>query len=232
MSRTRKTVGILFSVIGVLLLFHPTLLPLVAYPLIHVDDPDNDATNLIFLRSAKISDDAFSFAKEFANRDPKHRVFVFHDFVRRAEAIGAAPSFLNITTQMLVDAGVPQEQIGVVGDGTAITSIEEIQQSDAWLAGQPSDARLMIVTGLLESGKYSTVAKQYIDPSLRDRVRILGFEVRGINSSNWWHTRTGLKDVLRNQLRLIHYWLTGERRPDVDWDPDAYEQQLVKAHAE
>ena len=105
MSRTRKTVGILFSVIGVLLLFHPTLLPLVAYPLIHVDAPDNDATNLIFLRSAKISDDAFSFAKEFANRDPKHRVFVFHDFVRRAEAIGAAPSFLNITTQMLVDAG-------------------------------------------------------------------------------------------------------------------------------
>lgn len=231
MSRARKTAGLLFSIVGVILLLHPTLLPLVAYPLIHVDEVDDNATSIIFLRAAKLSDDAFSFATEFANQDPQHRVLVFHDFARRAEAIGAAPSFAKVTTQMLVEAGVSPEQIEVVGDGTAITSIEEIQQSDAWLARQPSDTRLMILTGLLTSGKYSTVANQHIDQSRRDRVRILGFEVSGINSSNWWHTRTGLKNVLKNQVRLLHYWLTGERRPNVDWDPDAYERELVNAHA-
>ena len=224
MSNNRRLIALLIA--GTLLLiFHAPILRLVMMPLARMDRPDPSARYLLFLRSAKSADSAYAFAHKFANQDPDNKLLLFHDYVRRAESIGAAPSFLDVSKHLLIERGIPPEQIEVIGQGHAITVTEKFQVAAEWLKQHP-DERLLVATQLLRSGKLVDVANATLSKSERARVRVLGFRRPRIEYENWWRSRTGIKEVLRHYLQMIHYWLVGELRPKLDWDPDAYETML------
>lgn len=206
--------------------FYTSLLRALAVPLTRGDEL-SDTDFLVFLRAARGSLAAYEFAAEFANQRPDRRVLILHDYVRRAEAIGATPSFVAGVTEALIDQGVPDNQIEVIGDGSAITATESLLAIKNWLATQPESASAIIVTHRFLATARRTVADQVMQGGVRNRVSIIGFSVRGIDESNWWRSATGIKTCIDKYLLVVHLYLFGDRRPAMEWDPDVYEQALI-----
>lgn len=224
----RRRVGFAIAFVALCAIFHAKLLTCVAYPLT-TQDPvaKTDAKNLLFLRSAKSSTEAFAYATTFAKSDPIHRVLVLKDYVRRSEEIGAYASFVGETVAMLEENGVPAEQIEVIGDGQVITMGEQMKYASDWLSEQPESVRLNVVTWLFETGFVRTCADQFVAPNLRPRLRVCSFNRAGLDETNWWKSSRGIKWCVRAYLRLIHLHIFGSNRPNVTWDPDVYEAELL-----
>lgn len=244
-TRWLRLLCIVFVLAGV---FYRPILALAVWPLCQSDaQPDQQAGQpmdqlmgqlsgqladgpemkyLLFLRSARAARPAFPFAAEFVQRQPDRRVLVFRDYVRRAESIGAAPPFVANAITELVEHGIPRERIDVIGEGQAITSGEVVSEASTWLAQQDGDEQLLVVSNTFRTGYLHSVAGDGVPPDLRSRMHLVGFDVHGINSRTWWKNAAGLKLAIREWLRLVHLWTYGERRPNVDWDPAAYEASL------
>ena len=207
------------------LFFHPVLLTWLTYPITRSDRPV-DAQYLLFLRSAQLSGPAFELAAEFASQSGDRMVFVYRDFVRRSEAIGASPSFLDGAIDQLVAHGVPREQIQVLGMANEITYGAILRNTAAWLSKQSDDDQILVLTHNFQTGYLVDVANQSIDPLLRERLHIIGGSRLGVTRANWWRSATGVKYMLEDSLRLLHLWCWGEFEPQIRWDPDDYEAQL------
>lgn len=223
----RRTWIFLSSLLLFLFVLHPLLLPLASWHLTREDEPVDGAKDLLFLRSARSSQEAFDFASEFAKRDGSHRILVIRDFVRRAEAIGAEAPFLETTIEMLEEEGVPRDQIEVIGDGVVMTTTEKLRFVSEWLQSQPEQIDLLLATETFGSGFVKFAANEAMTQRTLSQIHVIGFDRGGVNSQNWWKSPLGLKDFFRTNLRLIHLLLIGENRPNIDWDPDEYEKSLL-----
>jgi hypothetical protein len=208
-------------------LFRSHILRAIAFPLIR-SDAAVDAQDLLFLRSAKGCDDAYDFAADFARQTPRRHILILRDYVRRAEAIGAEAGFVETTISMLREHGVPSDRILVMGHGKAITASETLTEAANWLSSQSDAHRLLVVTHRFNTGYLMDVAHASIDQQLRSRMHILGFPKQEIDENNWWQGVRGVKSMIQDQLRLVHLWIFGERRPKLAWDPDQYERSLLK----
>lgn len=227
-SRRRLSLATVLLIALIAVIFHRHLLRAVAYPVTHADQPSDEASHVLFLRSAKTVPAAFDYAAEFAQRSDDHRIMVLRDFVRRSEAIGAAASFVGETIELLIDGGVPATQIETIGDGQIMTMEEQLSYAADWLAQQDPEMQLHVLTRHFEAGFVRTIADGVISEELRSRVHVLGFERAGVNATNWWKSSSGLKWCIRADLRLIHLHMFGDHRPEINWDPDRYEASLRK----
>ena len=220
----RRCLYFLLACLALVTVFHGRLLPLFAYPLVR-SDPLVDAEVLLILRRTCESLPAYPFAADYVRSDPKRRVLVLRDYERRAERVGADPDFVEITTQLLMERGVPRDRIEVIGDGSSMTPSELIRDAARWLSERPDSTKMLVGTHSFDCGYLVHCAKS-IDPDVRRNMYIVGFEQNGVNRNNWWKNAEGLKSLLRQHLRLLHLRLFGDNRPDVDWDLDAYERGL------
>gem|GEM_PF-3896431 len=234
-SLSRRRLLVVIALIALTaIIFHRKLLTAAAYPLTRADKPSDRATHLLILRSAKTVPAVFDYVTTFAQQDATHRVLVLRDFVRRSEEIGATASFVDETIEMLVESGVPIDQIQTIGDGQAMSTAEQMSSVKTWLEEQlqeQPDLRLHVVTRRFESGFVCTSADDIVPSELRQRMHVLGFE-RGVSASNWWKSARGMKSCIRAYLRLIHFHLFGDQRPTISWDPDRYEESLRQSLAE
>ena len=229
-SRRRLFLIVIALISLAAIIFHRNLLTASAYPLTRADQPSDAATHLLILRSAKTVPAVFEHVTAFAKQDANHRVLVMRDFVRRSEEIGATASFVDETIEMLIESGVPIEQIETIGDGQAMSTNEQMSGVRSWLEQQleeQPDLQLHVVTRRFESGFVCTSADDVVPTEFRQRMHILGFE-RGVSASNWWKSARGMKSCIRAYLRLIHFHVFGDQRPAIDWDPDRYEESLKK----
>ncbi len=222
----RHAFGVLFVLAGLAFVFHAPLLRLFIRPITRMDKVNPQANNLVLFRSCRHSARAFDYARDFIAKDSAHRLLVLHDYARRSEAIGAEPSFVNVSLEMLLERGIPRDRIELLGDGTNITTTEKMATITAWLSSHPDESLLAMVDAL-KSGRVVTVANCTLTKEHRQRLSILGFELNKADNHIWWKSRSGLKDVLRGQLWLIHYCLFGELRPDTSWNPDDFEKELI-----
>lgn len=228
MFRRRSLYILLFLLIVAGL--HSWILPVLAWPISNGDKPV-PAKYLLFLRSAKHSLAAFEFTREFVAEDPARLVLVHQDYVRRAESIGAEPNFVETTIQMLVDAGVPRDRIETIGESYALNPPETMQDASTWLKTREPDAQLLLLTHLFYCG-YLRHGKKSIDPDVASRIHVIGPQEHGVTRTNWWKSSMGLKKFLSESLRLLHANAFGHSRPEFDWDPGFYEQELKSRYQE
>lgn len=221
----RRTWVIVLGLVVIGLLLHPWLLSGLARP-ISRGDGVAEASHLLFLRSARAAPAAFDFARDFVLADSSRRILVFQNYVRRAEAIGAGLPFVETTIGLLVESGVPEEQIEVIGDPNIITTTETMGYMVDWLQTQSSDTNLLVITHSFRSGYITTVTDAVVPAAVRGRLHVVGFERSGVNATNWWKSATGLKLFFAESMRRIHLSVYGNRRPPVAWDPDRYEASL------
>ena len=88
----------------------------------------------------------------------------------------------------------------------------------------------MVVCRQFESGHFRFIVDSVLKPGTAARVGILALPARGRDPTNWWRSRSGVKDFMFFWLQMAYARYGGPNRPVVRRQSlDAYQATLRDA---
>ena len=110
--------------------------------------------------------------------------------------------------------------------GEANDAWEEARLLAAWLRARPG-VKAVVVCRQFESGYFRFVVDSILKPGAAARVGILGLPARDYDATNWWRSRSGVKDFMFSWLQMAYARYGGQNRPVVRRQSlDAYQATL------
>lgn len=224
---------IVLSASTVLLLYHATLLQAVTGLLIVNEEPigsDVDADYVWIRTGDGISGDGdrcYDWAAKLYERDPSRRILLSVPPPSRLVQGGALPAFEETSLRELFARSVPLEAVTTI-EGNEHDPWLEARSLDVWLRGNPN-ARVLLLSSRFGSRRWSHLLDTVLDTEHRDKVKIWALADRNCDETNWWHTRSGFKNVFIAYVELAYAWFQGEDRPSWEWrSPDEYERTFLE----
>jgi hypothetical protein len=168
-------------------------------------------------------DHRFETGAALYRENPLRTIIMVRAAPNRLVRLGILPSNERIGQAVLHRRGVPDEAIAVLENGAA--PLSELQH---WLRSHP-EKRVILVCARFSSRRQSWALAKTLEPGERDRVHIFAVRDDDYDETNWWTSRTGVKEFFNAWLGQVYSWLGWEEEPQQPWDPDEYERDLAKA---
>jgi hypothetical protein len=155
-----------------------------------------------------------------------HRVLLFRRNPGRLQLMGVLPTDEQIGLRELSRGGVAGGAIEILASGHA--SDEDVLVSlDAWLKGQPSEV-VGIYCSRFGSRRMDMLCHRLLAPTTRGRIVVVPLADRRFDESNWWKSRSGIKELFGSAFRLTYAWLRGvDRRSRPMLNAEQYESLVL-----
>lgn len=220
MRVTRFRVALLVLLLAVL--FHGPALRLAARPLV-VDERVASVDAVVVVSGDRSIEEAARLIRE----QRAGEVLLIEPYPVRLVRYGVLRPRAEQDRSQLVTRGVPESAV-VVLDGEANGSWESARRLGHWLNEHP-ERRVLILRDRFHGRYQRHIVNAVLDESAASRVSYFGLKDRRFDESNWWRSRSGIKEFIASAMDLAHVLVCGESSPAAEWwDPDEYEQQLVR----
>lgn len=225
--------AILLVVLACVCLCHRPVLRAVAGLLIVDQHPT--AIDIIWIQSENgLNCDGargYDHAASLYHEDTSRGVILTRPYPNRLVRTGVVPTFEEISRCELAARGVPEEAVTVL-DGTAQNPWQEARNLGTWLE-EHADADVLLLCDRFGSRRWQFILNTVLGQHRADAVKILALPDGGYDETNWWKSRSGVKDLFYRYVALVYAWCritdTPERSP---WDPDKYERILRRTAEE
>jgi hypothetical protein len=166
-------------------------------------------------------------AADLYHENPRRSILITRGVRDRVIQIGVLPPLEEVARKHLMDRGVPSEAIEFFGDACR-DRWETARALQRWLERNP-EKRVLLLCGRFRSRQCLDILRQVLEPQEVARIDIRGLPNYRCDETNWWKSRTGVKQFINAWLGLLCTWTSGEpvEKP-VPWDPETYEE-LVEA---
>lgn len=154
------------------------------------------------------------------------RVLVLQDAPGRLQRLGIVQPSGEALRAELLELGVPDAAFELIpyGDVPLAYSLENLQR---WLDRHPR-VGVSLACGRLEARACRAIADRVLTPEAAQRTRIVAVEVNGINETNWWKSRAGLRACMGGFADWIHAeFIGGEAVPAHPDSPRAHIRRLL-----
>jgi hypothetical protein len=227
-GRKKFLLGSIAVVSLVCAVFHRVILRAAVDGLI-VDDPVESCATLVVVNG----DRKYAVAAEMFHQGKIQHVLLPKEPPRPLVACGIIePHELKVRRE-ITELGVPESAVTITDDPTrGIWEIADVVREQ--LAANPAESRLAVVADLVQTGRLRYVLEESLSKAELARVRIHAIRDRRYDETNWWRTRTGLRDVTLTYLRYLHNGLIGRPEPYTppEWSPAVFERQLLDRQAQ
>ena len=122
--------------------------------------------------------------------------------------IGVLPSFETLSRRELGRRGVPAAAITVV-DGQATDEWEEARLLGVWLQARP-EATVAIVCSQFDSGHFRYILDSVLARRDAARSDIIALRADDHDTTDWWCSRSGVKDFMFSWLEMAYARCQGE----------------------
>ncbi len=149
-----------------------------------------------------------------------------------AEEAGILPTSHALELRELISLGAQESQIRVLNgrakeyDDAAHIVADELRQSP--------DTTVIILCHRPHGRNVRLVFSELLGKSLASHFTVLGLPDDEFDEQNWWRSRSGWKETFTAISDLAFTLVIGVEQPQgrAEWDPDAYERQLVSEYGE
>jgi hypothetical protein len=192
------------------------------------EDPPGDC-DVVWIRPR--CDGAFDVVAGLYREAPSRRVVLVEPAPIRLVQAGFLPTFEAICRRELEARGIPQNSVAVVGRG-ARNGWDEARLAAAWFEANPS-ARVAILCDRFSSGALRSILDAVLPPEHAARIRIVALPSRRYDETDWWQSRTGVRQFMYAAIARAYVSWVGE--PDevpTAQSPEDFEQMLEQIVAE
>ena len=201
---------------------HGLLLRGVAAPLVSEQPADGVAT--MVLRGDERGESGFrgfDAAEAFYHQAPERHILLIERRPGRLVELGILSSFATLGRRELSLRGVPDAAIEVI-PAFAADPWEEGELLAAWLREHPS-VTVAVYCNALGSRHLRYILDRVASPAEAAAARIVVASDSYHDATNWWKTRSGVKEFMLSWLEMAYTWRQGRRRP-------VQQQQSVEAY--
>ncbi len=226
----RWRVGLLAAAGVAVWLGHGWVLRGLAAPLVS-QQPADGATLLVLWGDERGADGGHGFdaAATFYRQDPSRHVLLIGRRPSRLVELGILSPFATLGRRELAARGVPETAVAAT-EATAADQWDEAQLLAAWLQAHPT-ATVALWCKPLGSGRVRRILDDVTAPADAVRARVVVPRGTDRDATNWWQTRSGVKDFMLSWLELAFTWCQGRHR--LVGQPQsvaAYEKTLREAY--
>lgn len=212
---------ILAAMLVLAVTLHAPALRLAARLLV-VDENFASVDAVVVVSGDRSIDEAVRLVREGRARD----VLLIEPCPTRLVRYGVLAPQAEQRRSQLIARGVAESAV-VVLDGEANGNWESVRRLGRWLNEHP-ERRVLILRDRFHGRYQHHIVGAVIDEAAARRVSYCGLQDRRFDESNWWQSRSGIKEFIASAMDLAHVLVCGESPPTVEWwDPDEYERQLV-----
>jgi uncharacterized SAM-binding protein YcdF (DUF218 family) len=227
MTTNRKiVVAVLLTLGAALVLLHGWILRRWAESLI-VDEPADhyDYVAVFDFNTIPDGDRCMETAVELARRCSAG-ILVLQPGMSRVVEVGAQPSFETVCRGALAKSGFPEKDIHVLQrDGNDVWSAARALQT--WLVQHPNDT-IVWLCSRFRSAYVRSSLDQTLSAEQAARVRVRALVDRRYDETNWWRSRTGIKEFGFFWLRQLHSrCVDAKHGPTPYRNADAYERDVL-----
>lgn len=217
----RFCIALAATVVATVVLHAPALQSLGM--LLVVDERVASADAVVVVSGDRSIDEAARFVRE----QRAGEVLLIEPYPTRLVRYGVLRPRAEQDRLQLIARGVPESAV-VVLEGEANGNWESARRLGRWLNEHP-DRRVLILRDRFHGRYQRHIVNTVLDESAAGRVSYCGLKDRRFDESNWWRSRSGIKEFIASAMDLAHVLVCGESPPAVEWwDPDKYERQLVR----
>jgi hypothetical protein len=145
----------------------------------------------------------------------------------RLARFGILLPFAAATKRTLVTHGVPAAAIEILPGGDRGLGAELLVVS-RFLAAH-AQAEVQLLSPRLNGAAHRRTIARLLPPEQAARLSVRGVLNRHYNETNWWQSRSGMRDFMLGWLQRVYGGIrTGDAGCPPDWDTDAYERSLVQ----
>lgn len=210
----------------ILLLCHAALLQRCAEVLI--DETHLPNVDRVWVRWHEFTIDgegALDEAAVLCGEDPTRGVITVGVAPMPVVRAGVLPRQDILIARELEKRGVASDKVAVLS-GEARDVWEEVQRLGEWLNGH-RNSRVLLLCDRFGSAQMRCIIERTLPPEAAARVGIRGLPRQGVDETNWWKTRSGVKFFLFAALDRSFQWIQGkDRLVNERWDFEAYEESL------
>jgi hypothetical protein len=200
--------------------FHASLLES-AFNILVVDEPAASCRyGLLLTPGPECYDTALSLLAQGAFE----QVLVVDRMPRRSVVLGAMPEFDERVETELLARGLGPQQYRVINT-QAKTAHQMFQAADEVLRDEAAASCLVISTAT-QTRYVRTVIDQALPAQHAARYRVRPVETSEAHRNDWWKSRSGVRQVMVNGLRLIFVCCVGPSEVDA---ADPYEHVMSRA---
>jgi hypothetical protein len=208
----RRSIAVLLVVGICLAVFHSPLLKSVFRVLV-VDEP---AQRCQYGMLVSTGPDCYDAAAKLLADGSIGQVLIVDQKARRSVRLGALPEYEDRIAKELIARGVSQDQIRVINT-QAVVMHQMLRESDRVIRGE-NDATCLVISTATKSRYFRHLIDQALPADRSDQYRLRAIESRKTDPSAWWKSRSGVRQVMVQGLRLIFVVCFGESEVDPD-DP-------------
>lgn len=117
-------------------------------------------------------------------------------------AEGLVPSGEELTASALEAVGVPADAVEIL-PGEVDSTVEELARLREYLHAHP-DQTATILTNTYHTRRTRMLAGRILGDTLA-RVRFLGVPAERFNDHNWWKSKTGFYNYVREYCKVLYY---------------------------
>jgi uncharacterized SAM-binding protein YcdF (DUF218 family) len=131
-------------------------------------------------------------------------VLITHVAPSTANEIAGVPLYHDLARRFLLERGVPNDAIGLVGRQCQ-TTYDEARSLRAWLDDHPTD-RIIVVTDFYHTRRARWIMQRMLGPA-RERVSFTSSPSDSFDANNWWRNEIGFRAIPNEYAGLVYYWL-------------------------
>lgn len=148
----------------------------------------------------------------------------------RLAKFGIVPPFATAAKRELQAYGVPASAIEILpGHQRGLEA--ELPVVSRFLAANRR-AEVQLLCSRFSGAAYRRTIARVLPAEQAARVSFFGVLSPYYNETNWWQSRSGVREFMFGWLQRIYGVIrAGDARGPIDWDPDAYERFLAQAVA-
>ena len=206
---------------AVVMLLHQPILCGLGNELIH-EDPFGNYDSVFVLSG----DRDYAVAAELFKKEQVKKLILLKGPLPPLVRAGIADSSEAIKKRELRKLGVPADSIIAIPNEIA-HDWEFADQLQKWLGSHPKE-RVVVIARLFTTRKLRIILENTLTDTQLSRVGFYAIRDRRFNESNWWRTRTGIKDFVNSAISQLHVIVVGRPQPFLmpEWSREALEQQL------
>jgi hypothetical protein len=203
--------GLLTAVVLAVWLGHGLLLRGMAAPLVSEQTADGAAVMVLRGDERGVTGfRGFDAAEAFYHQAPGRRVLLIGRCPGRLVELGILSSFATLGRRELSLRGVPDAAIETI-PAPAADPWEEAELLAAWLRAHPG-VTAAVYCNALSSRHVRYILDRVASPAEAAAARIVVPHDSCHDATNWWKTRSGVKEFMLSWLEMAYTWRQGRRR--------------------
>lgn len=175
-------------------------------------------------------DSAYDEAARLIDHAGWNRILIVQTQTNRLMDLGILPPADEVALKELQSRGVPRDRIKVIA-GKASNDWEIVRQLISHLETEKA-AESLILCDRFSSRRLRRIIKGVTVREQAKRISLTPLRDRRYDETNWWKSRTGVKQFCTHLGTNLLLTIVGECHcQNSSWDPDEFEQDLANRFA-